>query len=698
MIRKNLLKVILIVPLFFVLSPSPAASQTPARRATAPDCAKGVIRLPNQAGTIQICSSFAPQVPQLAVQLNEVRKRLGAQQQEIAELNRLIRGLNSVSGGISPELQEKFLQNFSAELERSQSQSDAIMIEQFRTLSERIEELQSQMVSQISSPEKSAALADGLKGELGVSISNLEFGSAIRQLNQIERRLSIIETSVTQVKDDTTAIRSSVNSLDENGKKLARQGERSLELLQNVAGDFAAISNLGGLVAKPVSIAEKYNNARVLAQRGEVDRALLLYRELMIGSLQFADVAADFTSLLERVYGRKGAISYIEKDIKPRVSFAYYLYTRELLADDDVGDEKLGVINQALKADPEFVKRFPPLAHKYLTKILFIGPQSNGLEDFHPGLKTTSWLAILDMSKNLTDSVGSGAYRSYFIDQLRSSTDVEGTSSISKTLLSTPDELIKECREPFEDWDFLGHACSAVGVERQQSGSLPFSIVEFENTDSKNLVILSVNFDMLKSRMFSAKGEFSLDLYQIESGEPKARYNLESVQPLVPGFDAIESRKIIQNSSGKVIYPLGIPIEAREFLLCVGTMHPIYNKPYKIAFMFKASSSRNFNLEGSENKPANQSICVSDGKIPSMPLEPIGSIGSLDWKVYSNLSKLSDEKIESLDEKSYEDICEQIKPDYFKCSFSISKTSIRILIDRAIQRSKARKPIAALAT
>lgn len=717
--RNTFLRAVGTSAIFLALLPSPAASQTPARKAAAPDCAQGVIRLPNQAGTIQICSGFASKIPQLAVQLNEVSKRLGAQQQQIAELNRLIRGLNSVSGVISPELQETFLQNFSAELEQSQSKSDAIITEQFRALSERIEELQSQMISQISAPEKSAALSDALKGELGTSISKLEFGSALRQLKEIDKRLSNIENSVAEVKVDTTTILSKVNSLDENGKKLARQGERSLELLQNVANDFVAISNLGGLVAKPVSIAEKYNNARVLAQRGEVDLALSLYKELMVGNLQFADVAADFTALLDRIYGRKGAISYIEKEIKPQVPFAYYLYANELITDDAVGDEKLGVIHKALKADPEFVKRFPPLAHRYLSKISKLSPSSNGLDDYDFGLKTTSWLAIFDLSKRLTDSINSGAYRSYFIDQLRSSTDVERMSAIPKSLLTTPDELMKECREPFEGWDFFGHACSAVGVERKQStGRLPFGIVNLEKTSSNRLKILEVNFDMLKSAIFAAKGQFSLDLYQIENGVPKSRFDIQSVEPLVYGFNASESKKIIQNSPGNVIYPLAIPTEAHQLLLCIGTMHPIYNRPYKVSFLLEESELPRVGIQ-----PADESICLSNGKILSKSLEPIDSISGLDWKVYSHLSNFSDEKLKSIDSKVKEEICRQITGRKYividdiiassssdiennlsdlanasECSREILKSEIKINISRSIQRANSKRRNAAILT
>lgn len=41
-------------------------------------CDEGVVRLPNQSGTIQICSALADKVPQLAKQLSEATQALGS--------------------------------------------------------------------------------------------------------------------------------------------------------------------------------------------------------------------------------------------------------------------------------------------------------------------------------------------------------------------------------------------------------------------------------------------------------------------------------------------------------------------------------------------------------------------------------------------------------------------------------------------
>jgi hypothetical protein len=678
-----------------MLMPVRVIAQTAPRKASSPECSQGVIRLPNQAGTIQICSSVASRAPQLSAQLNDVTKRLGSQQQQLSELNRLIRGLNGVSIGITPELQEMFLKNFSAELDLVQKRSDDAMVQQFSALSERIEELQNQMVLYMSSPQKSGVLSEALKGDLGESISKFEFGSALRQLDEINRRLSDIETSVASVKDDTSIIREKVQKIEENDQKIAQQGEQSLTLLQAVARDFSALGNQGGLIINPSSIAEKYNNARILAQRGEVDRALPVYLEIMTGNLQFADVAADFVALLERNYGNDGALSYLEKKIKPKVPFSYYLYSKQILTNDTVGDEKLKLIYEAMKTDKQFARRFPPLAFKYLSKISKVGPSSDGVGGFDPGLTMESWLTILQLSDSLQDSTNSGSYRSFFIDQVRSSADVEGVSKIPTILLSNRSDLIKECTPAFEDWDFLGNACAAVGIFRKQIGDIPAGIVSFRSDRNKNLSSLLIEYGLIRQFIFLAKGQFSLELYQMSNGSPVARFNMGSVQPLVQGYNAVQSQKIIKDSLGilsyPISYPLGIPGNVGDFLVCFTTKHPVYNQPYQMHYVFEGGTPKKFGTS-----PSQESLCPKNDNLPLRQLKTIDLIEDRDSKIYRYLLELTDNELDNLNRieiREDNEICEKIKQFYNDeeqifsglirpCARNVSSAVFRILMNR----------------
>jgi hypothetical protein len=83
-------------------------------------CDEGVIRLPDRSGTIQICSALEARVPELARQLTLASAQLGAQQAPIAELTRLVRGLNNVSRSIGTQRQAEMLQTLSAELGKTQ--------------------------------------------------------------------------------------------------------------------------------------------------------------------------------------------------------------------------------------------------------------------------------------------------------------------------------------------------------------------------------------------------------------------------------------------------------------------------------------------------------------------------------------------------------------------------------------------------
>jgi hypothetical protein len=61
------------------------------------------------------------------------------------------------------------------------------------------------------------------------------------------------------------------------------------------------------VVGKPTTLAQKYHNARMLSQRGEVDLALKAYEEVLQEKIIFADPIQDMVTLSKRLYGREGA-------------------------------------------------------------------------------------------------------------------------------------------------------------------------------------------------------------------------------------------------------------------------------------------------------------------------------------------------------------------------------------------------------
>lgn len=226
--------------------------------AQSPNCDEGVIRLPDRSGTVVICSAVASKLPQLAKQLTDATRLLGNQQSQITELTRLVRGLNGVSKGIGTDRQAQMLQSLSSELASAQRGGDDKTKHALENLGEKIEELQSQMLSALTNPSSSAATSAAIKGAVGDSIAKLELSSAARQLGEINTRLQAIQGQLGDVKNDTKVIKqdlkdvqSTLNGVakevsDDPRKELVKRGYtvdgRGLEkaMLQK---DFIALAN-----------------------------------------------------------------------------------------------------------------------------------------------------------------------------------------------------------------------------------------------------------------------------------------------------------------------------------------------------------------------------------------------------------------------------------------------------------------------
>ncbi len=197
-LNKNLF-LSLIVILFPALSHAQSAS-----------CDEGVIRLPDRSGTVVICSALASKIPNLAKQLTDATRLMGSQREQIAELTRLVRGLNGVSQGIGVERQAQMLQSLSVELAASQRGGDDKTKRAVENLSEKVEELQAQMLSALSNQSTYAATSAAIKGPIGDSIAKLELSSASRQLGEVNARLKEIQTQVGDLKNDTTVIKQDI--------------------------------------------------------------------------------------------------------------------------------------------------------------------------------------------------------------------------------------------------------------------------------------------------------------------------------------------------------------------------------------------------------------------------------------------------------------------------------------------------------
>jgi len=266
-------------------------------------CDEGVIRMPDRNGTIQICSSLAKQVPELSKQLQNITKAMGDEKSQIAELTRLVKSMNNVSRGIGTDRQGEMLKNLSSQITYSESKGPEYSRKALDNLSDSFEDLQNQMMRSISNPGGAEVLSNALKGSVGESIAKLELNNASRQLNEINVRLGKIEGKIDRIDTKIDAL---------------------------MGGDK------NGLITNPINISQKYNNARVLSQRGEVDNALKLYEQMLDEKIIYSDPIMDMVLLAKKTYGSSGAKDYIQKTFSRIKNRPEYYFALEQVSDKPV--------------------------------------------------------------------------------------------------------------------------------------------------------------------------------------------------------------------------------------------------------------------------------------------------------------------------------------------------------------------------
>lgn len=168
--------------------------------AQAAGCDQGVVRLPDRAGTITICSALAAQVPQLSRQLAEASRLIGTQGAQLRELTRLVKGLNAAGAALSPERQAQMLSSLSAELARAERAGGDQPRRTLDDLSDQLDALRDQLITSLGQERSAAATRQALQGPVGDSIAQLELRSASRQLDEIGQRLAALQSDVGEVK------------------------------------------------------------------------------------------------------------------------------------------------------------------------------------------------------------------------------------------------------------------------------------------------------------------------------------------------------------------------------------------------------------------------------------------------------------------------------------------------------------------
>lgn len=371
-------------------------------------CDEGVIRLPDRSGTIQICSALSAQVPQLGKQLSDVVKLLGTQQKQIEGLTELVKGLNGIGQNLSDERQAQLLVNLAKEIDRSSRRGEATSRRDLESLIDRVGELNGVMTQAASTPEGATEIRKAMSAETGLAVSRLEFGTALSQLEDISKQLKALGKGVTDIRQDTTAIRQDIQRIE----------AQSIEALKTIATEIRSLGGTGGLIDQPKTYPAIYHNARILAQRGEFDVAMQTYQKLFSFPLQMADPIADVVTLARRLYGVNGAQKFMEQNLKTKMPLASYLYAQLLMVTpsrvSQFNWETLSTQAQWLSASQEF----PPLALQLLK-----------MEKPHRESYSTypwfEWKFYFDLNNVVEKSTSNGDFLAYFVDQIRGGGQVD---------------------------------------------------------------------------------------------------------------------------------------------------------------------------------------------------------------------------------------------------------------------------------
>jgi hypothetical protein len=200
-----------------------------------------------------------------------------------------------------------------------------------------------------------------------------------------------------------------------------QSGLTNQELVSQLQKINAEMKNLDskGLVSNPDTLAQKYHNARILSQRGEVDLALKAYEQVVKEKIVFADPLQDMVLLSKRVYGQEGSRKYLQKALSNLNGRPEYLYAMQLIETDKP-------VQDGWKITQSSTESFPPLGYIYLRS------ESEACSNLSAS-KANRCLAQIPKLDNidavatkLQNKLKSGEYLNYYIDSNKASQDVDG--------------------------------------------------------------------------------------------------------------------------------------------------------------------------------------------------------------------------------------------------------------------------------
>lgn len=212
-------------------------------------CENGIVRLPAGVnGSITVCPALASQDPQLTRQIAELRAAMSGQQEQLAQLLRLMKDINQVSGPLGVKRQAELLANVTQRLGNAHAVTGAQLQQRANTLSGHFEDVSTQLSAAQANPTEAAQTNAAMQGSMGDAIARLDFDTVTNQLSDIQATVHSIDQRTKNIEGAIDDFRTEQQKQQQAGAEAMKNMQQQMlaNPSQFVIARLAAMGQLGG--------------------------------------------------------------------------------------------------------------------------------------------------------------------------------------------------------------------------------------------------------------------------------------------------------------------------------------------------------------------------------------------------------------------------------------------------------------------
>lgn len=212
-------------------------------------CENGIVRLPAGInGSITICPAVAAQDPGLTRQIAELRAAMSGQQEQLAQLLRLMKDINQVSGPLGVKRQAELLANVTQRLGDAHAVTGAQLQQRANTLSGHFEDVSTQLSAAQANPSEAAQTNAAMQGSMGDAITRLDFDTVTNQLSDIQATVHSIDQRTKNIEGAIDDFRAEQQKNQQAGAEAAQKLQEHMlaDPSQFVIVNLTAMGQLGG--------------------------------------------------------------------------------------------------------------------------------------------------------------------------------------------------------------------------------------------------------------------------------------------------------------------------------------------------------------------------------------------------------------------------------------------------------------------